>query len=156
MTTTVQVPGPIGRIGLLSVLSASLTAAFAAFTHSYVFGPPAFLAGAIVIALIAALGFGYQRSGRRLLLLPYALINLWIIVAFGIIGGFWDHVVKGALCALHGGAVPPSLEPWFTSPNLGSAVFETAWIMAFLASLAAAVFGYRLIRSKPARRGAMP
>lgn len=156
MTTTVHVPGPISRIGLLSILSASLTAVFAAFTHSYVFGPPAFLAGGIVIALIASLGFGYQRSGRRFLLLPYALINLWIIVGFGIVGGFWDHAVKAVLCVLHGGVVPPSLEPWFTSPDLGSAVFETAWIMTFVASVAAAVFGYRFIRSKPATQGALP
>jgi hypothetical protein len=156
MTTTVHVPAPIGRVGLLSILSASLTALFAAFTHSYVFGPPAFLAGAIVIALIAALGFGYQRGGRRILLLPYALINLWIIVAFGIVGGFWDHAVRAVLCVLHGGVVPPSLEPWFTSPDLGSAVLETAWIMTFLASLAAAVFGYRFIHSKPSGQGPLP
>ncbi len=156
MTTTVHVPEPIGRIGLLSLLSASLTAVLAAFTHSFLFGPPAFLAGAIVVALLAALAFGYQRSGRRLLLLPYALINLWIIVGFGIVGGLWDHAVKAVLCARHGGVVPPSLEPWFTSPGLGSALIETAWIMTFLASLAAAVFGYRFLRSKPASQGALP
>ena len=156
MSTAVQVPASAGRIGLLSVLSASSTAALAAFTHSYVFGPPAFIAGGIVIALLFALGFGYQRDGKRILLLPYALINLWIIVGFGIVGGFWDHVVKGILRALHDGAVPPSLEPWFTSPDLGSAVFETAWILTFLASLAAALFGYRFIRAKVAGQGTLP
>ena len=156
MTTTVRVPASAGRFSLPSVLSASAAAAFAAFTHSYVFGPLAFLAGGIVIALLFTLGFGYQRNGKRVLLLPYALINLWIIVGFGIVGGFWDHAVKGILCALHGGAVPPSLEPWFTSPDLGSAVFETAWILTFLASLAAAVFGYRFIRGKAAGRGTLP
>ncbi len=156
MNTTIPVPGSRGRIGLLSALSASLAAAFAAFTHSYVFGPSAFVAGAIIIALIIALGIGYQRNRRRLLLLPYALINIWIIVGFGIVGGFWDHAVKAVVCILHGGAVPQSLESLFASPSLGSPVFETAWILTFLASVAAAAFGYRLIRSKPTSRGVLP
>jgi len=146
MTTNMQSTAARSRVGLFSVLSASAAAALAAVTHSYDFGAPAFLAGGIVIALLFALGLGYQQRRRRALLVPYVLINLWIIFGFGVVGGFWDHVVKGILCALNGGFVPAALEPWFTSPDLGGPAYEIAWVLTFLAAIPAAVFGYRFVR----------
>ncbi len=119
MNATIQasIPAsvPAGRAGLLSMLSASLTAAFAAITHAYDFGAPALLAGAIAIALLIALGLGYQRSGSRVALAFYALLNLVLIAGFGIVGGFWNHAVKVAICAVRGGPLPPSAEAWFVS-----------------------------------------
>lgn len=156
MTTVARVPVSIGSTGRLSVLSASLTAALAAYTHSYEFGPPAFFAGGVVIALLGTLGHGYARGGRRWLLWPYALLVLWLVLAFGIAGGFWDHGVKALVCMLHGGVVPPVLQPMFTSPELGGAPYEIAWILTFLASLAAFFFGHRFIRSRAVIEGSQP
>ncbi len=155
MTTTVRASSPADRVGTLSVLTVSLTVALAAITHAYEFGPPAFLVGGIAIALLTTLGLGYQRTGNRFLIALYALLNLWVIGGFGMVGGLWNHTVKVALCAAHGGTLPSSLEAGFMSPELGSAAYETVGILTFVASLVAAVFGYRFIRSEPVRRGAL-
>lgn len=141
-----------GRDARLSVLSVSLTAALASVSHAYDFGPPAFLAGALVISLLAALGLGYQRTGNRFVLVLYVLLSLWIVAGFGIVGGFWNNGVKLAACAIRGGPLPPSAAPWFTSLEPGSGVSETAGVLTFVASLAAAVFGYRFVRAIHARR----
>ncbi len=154
MNATLQASAPAGRAGLMSILSVSLTAALAAISHAYDFGPAAFLVGAIGIALLVASGLGYARSGSRWALVPYALLSLWVIAGFGIVGGFWNHAVRDLLVVMRGGPLPASAEPWFISPAPGSGAYETVGILTFVASVAAAVFGYRFVRSRAARREA--
>lgn len=155
MNTVIRRPIRAGRAGVLSVVSISLTAALAAIGHAYDFGPPALLAGVIVIALLIALGFGYQLSRNRLALVLYVLLSLWIIAGFGIVGGLWNHVIK-LLLYVGGGPLPPSVEPWFISLEPGSGAYETVGILTFVASVFAAVFGYRFIHVKPAGPGRQP
>ncbi len=146
MNAPLRASVPAGRAGLLSVLSISLTAALATTSHAYEFGPPAFLVGAAVIALLVALGLGYLRSRKRVVLVLYGLLSLGIIAGFGIVGGFWNHTVKVLLCAVLGSPLPASAEPWFVSLEPGPGLYEAAGILTFVASVAAAVHGYRFIR----------
>ena len=150
MNTKSVVSASPGRAGMPSIVSVSLTAALAAFTHAYDFGGAALAVGGIAIVLLIMAGLGYQRTGHRAWMLFYALLNLWIIVGFGIVGGFWNHAVKVTLCAVYGGTLPSSLEPWFISLEPGTVVYEAAGILTFVGSMAAAVFGYRFVRSRPA------
>ena len=148
MNSNSVVSAPTRRAGMLSILSVSMTAALAAFTHAYDFGGAALAVGGIAIVLLTTSGLGYQRSGNRAWMLFYALLNLWIIVGFGIVGGFWNHAVKVVLCAVYGGTLPSSLEAWFISLEPGTVVYEAAGILTFVGSMAAAVFGYRFVRSR--------
>ena len=156
MSTTRVASVSAGRAGLESVVSVSLTAALASVTHAYEFGPAAFVVGAAAIAMVVALGLGYRRSGSRAALALYVALGLWIVVGLGIVGGFWNHAVKDVVCALRGGPLPASAEPWFLSPAPGDAVYETAGILTFVASVAAAVHGHRFIRARRADRRGRP
>ncbi len=156
MTTSILVSRPAGQVATRSIVSVSATALLAAITHAYDFGPAAFAVGGLVVSLLTAAGLGYQRTGRRLLAVIYALASLWIVAGFGVVGGLWNHAVKVLLCAGHGGTVPPSIAEWFLSPEPGTALFETVGILTFVASVVAAVFGYRFLRSKTSGSGALP
>ena len=74
------------------------------------------------------------------------MLTLWIVVAFGFVGGFWNHAFKVVVVALHDGAVPAELVGLFMSPEIGSVAFESLGILTFAASLIAADDGYRFAR----------
>lgn len=130
-----------------SLWSVSATVILAAITHAYEFGTLAFVVGAIVIAALAALSGRIRRTGSRLALVAYGLLNLWIIGGFGIVGGLWNHTVKVVASAANGGALPASLQRLFMSPDLGSATYEAVGILTFITCVFAATFGYRLART---------
>lgn len=124
-----------------------MTITLASITHAYEFGTPAFVVGAIVVAILFALTSHYRRTGNRLVLVLYGLLNLWVIGGFGLVGGLWNHAVKVAVSAVNGGALPLSLERFFMSPDLGSTTYEAIGILTFGASMFAAHFGYRYVRT---------
>jgi hypothetical protein len=130
-----------------SLQSVTATAVFAAITHAYDFGPTALMVGAIAIVILAGLNFGIRRSGSRILLVPYAVLNAFAIIGFGIVGGFWNHGVKLIVNAAHGGSIPTALEPFFMTTDVGDLVFESCGTLMFVASMFAAYFGYRLVRA---------
>lgn len=129
--------------------SISVTVILASITHAYEFGTAALVVGAIVIAILSVLS-RHLRTGNRpafLLYGLYALLSLWVVVGFGLVGGLWNHAVKVAVSAVNGGVLPPSLERFFMSPDLGSVAYETIGILTFGASMFAAYFGYRNVRA---------
>lgn len=129
-----------------ALLSVSLTALLASITHAYEFGTPALVVGGIAVALLAGLSGRYCRTGSRPALLAYGLLTVWIIAGFGVVGGLWNHAIKVALSAMHGGVLPPALAPLFMSPDLGSSTYEGVGILTFVASLFAAYHGHRFAR----------
>lgn len=147
MTTYSQQSSRSTNAASRSLWSVTATVILASITHAYEFGAPAFVAGAIVIAILVALSNHYRRTGNRPALVVYGLLNLWVVVGFGIVGGLWNHAVKVAISSANGGAPPPSLGRFFMSPDLGSATYETVGILTFGASMFAAYFGYRLART---------
>lgn len=130
-----------------SLQSVSLTAILAAITHAYDFGHIAFVVGAVLVALLWSLVAHYRRTGRRAALVPYGLLSLWIIVGFGLVGGFWNHAIKALVVALHEGAVPSELAGMFMTPELGSITYESIGVLTFAASVMAATHGYRFARA---------
>ena len=147
MTTSSQQSSRSTIAVLRAWWSISATVALAAITHAYEFGTPAFVVGAIVIAILFALSSHYRRTGNRPVLVVYGLLNLWVIIGFGLVGGLWNHAVKVAVSAVNGGALPLALERFFMSPDLGSATYEAIGILTFGASMFAAYFGYRYART---------
>lgn len=145
MTTAAHQPS--GSTFAASRWSISTTVGLAAITHAYEFGAVAFGVGAVVIATLFASSGHYRRTGHRLGLGLYGLLNLWIIGGFGLVGGLWNHAVKVAVSGANGGVLPRSLERFFMSPDLGGATYEIVGILTFGASLCAVYFGYRYART---------
>lgn len=132
-----------------SLLSVAATVVLAAITHAYDFGPAAFVAGAVVLGMLFTLNRHYRRVGSRLAIVLYGLLSLWVIVGFGLVGGVWNHAVRDVLSTANGGTLSTAIQPLFMSPELGSAVYETFWILLGAAALLAAYFTYRLARVVP-------
>ena len=130
-----------------SLWSITATVTLAAITHAYDFGVAAWVAGAIVIVLLFSLSNRYRRTGSRLAAVFYSLLSLWVIAGFGLVGGVWNHAVKIVLTAVNGGTVPAGLEPLFMDPELGSVSYEAFWVLLGIASVAAAFYGYRFVRT---------
>lgn len=147
MTTSSHRAGPSATAASASLWSISVTAILASITHAYEFGSVAFVVGATVIAVLFVLSSKYGRTRSKPVLLIYGLLNVWIIGAFGLVGGLWNHAVKLAVSVANGGVLPPSWQRLFMSPDLGSATYETIGILMFGASMFAAYFGYRFARA---------
>ena len=80
-----------GRRSLLSVM---LTAIAITVNHRYALGAGAFVLGAVLLAVPAALWCWLRRSQRRIALVGYLLMNAWIIVGFGLAKGFWQGALR--------------------------------------------------------------
>ena len=94
---------------VLSLAASSATVVLASITHAYSFGYRAFIAGSIVIALLCSMNLLYRRTGKRAFLLFYGFLSGWVVVAFGVINGFWNHAFKLFLYYLHNGSLPSFL-----------------------------------------------
>ena len=109
-------------------------------SHVYLFGPPAFITGAIVFAIFAILIALYTRTLNTTFAWIYLGLSIPIIFGLGIVNGFWNHTVKVALFFLHSGYLPPMLENLFSDPKLGDLLYEGIGILTFLASIFAVTY----------------
>ncbi len=130
----------------LSLSAISATVILASITHANEFGYRTVIGGLIIIASLCVLNILYLRTGNKVLLAFYALLNAWVIIGFGLVNGFWNHGMKIFLYYLHNGSLPPFLAKLFMAPQIGSPFFEGAGILTFVVSIAAAYYGYKFMR----------
>ena len=129
-------------LAMLSLVSVSSTSALTTVHHFYKLGAGAFAVGLMTLVLPVVFLWWFRNTQRNLPLLLYALVNLWIIVGFGIIDGFWDSAVK----VYFSNFLFPDSRLFIRAP-LGSFVFEASGILTFIASMFAAYYGYRLFQT---------
>ena len=67
-----------GRLALVSVM---LTAVAITVNHWYSLGSSAFVLGALLLVVPAALWWAYKRTGRRVAFAAYLVMNAWIIAS---------------------------------------------------------------------------
>ena len=72
----------------------------------------------------------------------YGLMNLWIVVGFGLIKGLWNSTLPVFL-----GTLLASVSTSFPRPTLGPVPFELSGILTFIGSLFVLYYGYRLVRA---------
>src|SRR5204863_1400782 len=72
----------------------------------------------------------------------YALTNAWIIIGFGIVDGFWDSTMKIYFSnfLFHNSRL-------FIRSPLGSFPFEVTGVFAFVFSMFAGYYGYKLLKA---------
>src|SRR6266581_5776712 len=128
-----------GRRSLLSVM---LTAIAITVNHRYALGTGAFVLGAVLLAVPAALWWWFRRSQRRIALVGYLLMNAWIIVGFGLAKGLWQGALRLFL-----GTFLASQSTTFPKPTIGSAGFELSGLMTFIGSVFVLYYAYKLLQT---------
>jgi ABC-type branched-subunit amino acid transport system substrate-binding protein len=126
-----------------SMVSVLLTALIITVNHFYSLGPRAFLLGAVLLTVPAALMWWFTITKSRVAFAGYMLMNLWIIVGFGLMKGLWKGIFRLFL-----GTLLASLSPSFPRPTIGTYWFEASGILTFVGGLSVLYTAYRLIRSK--------
>lgn len=134
--------------GVLSLISVIATAVFTSIHHVYEIG---FLAVALVLLFIVSpilLMQQYRKTGKKVFLWLYGLLNTWLVIGFGLVDGLFNHTLKllsfqvHALLALHGGSTK-AVEKAFE----GNLIYEGTGVLTFVAGIFAAYYGYKFIRT---------
>ncbi len=137
----------IARRSLLSVM---LTAVVITVNHLYSLGPRALALGAILLVVPAALLWWFRNTRSTPALVGYLLMNLWIVLGFGLIKGLWESTLPVFL-----GTVLAAVSTRFPRPTLGPVPFELTGILSFIGSLFVLYYAYRLMQARrAAERGA--
>ena len=138
----------VSHSGVLSLAAILLTLAFALIVHFAEFGTPVVYAFIAIMALFSALWLAIRRTGNRVAVAVYGLLSLFPIIGFGVVNGFWNHLVKLLLFSLHGNQLPPPMAGLFASAGFGSPFVETAGLLMFLCAMVAAVATSRFVREE--------
>ena len=128
------------RLSLASVVTTSI---ITTVHHIYKLGPGAFGLGAVIIALPIVLLLWFEKTRSSAALVGYGLVNVWIIIGFGLVDGLWDHTLKLYL----GNFLLSNYSHYFSWSPVGSFPFEAAGILASIGSMFAAYFGYKFLRA---------
>lgn len=134
--------------GNLSLISTTLAVLLGSISHAYYFGHIAFTVGIVFILILSILFFAYKRYANKFILFFYLLLNVFVVVGFGIIDGFWNHAIKVGLTYLHGGQLPPLFIGLFQNPEIGTFFQESVGVLTFLASMFSVYYGLKLVQKK--------
>src|SRR6266699_3829300 len=92
--------------------------------------------------VLTAVLLWYLKSRSKAALGGYLLVNLWIVVGFGLMKGLW----KGGL-RLFLGTFLASVSTSFPKPVIGSVVFEMSGLLTFIGGAFVAYYAYEFLRS---------
>src|SRR6266704_5125511 len=138
---------PSARRSLLSVI---VTAVLITVNHLYPLGTRALGLGAVLVLVPTALLWWLRTTRSRVAFAGYLLMNLWIVIGFGLIKGLWKSTLPVFL-----GTLLASVSTSFPRPTLGPVLFELSGILTFIGSLFVLYYAYKLLQAKrEAGRGA--
>src|SRR6266480_4300501 len=125
-----------------SLLSVIVTAVLITVNHLYPLGTRALALGAVLVVVPTALLWWFRTTRSRVAFVGYGLMNLWIVVGFGLIKGLWNSTLPVFL-----GTLLASVSTSFPRPTLGPVPFELSGILTFIGSLFVLYYSYRLVRA---------
>ena len=125
-----------------SLLSVIVTAVLITVNHLYPLGTRALGLGAVLVVVPTGLLWWFRTTRSRVAFAGYLLMNLWIVVGFGVIKGLWKSALPVFL-----GTLLASVSTSFPRPTLGPVPFELSGILTFIGSLFVLYYGYRLLRA---------
>src|SRR5437867_8549335 len=128
-----------------SLLSVIVTAVLITVNHLYPLGTGALGLGAVLVLVPTALLWWFRTTRSRVAFAGYLLMNLWIVIGFGLIKGLWKSTLPVFL-----GTLLASVSTSFPRPTLGPVPFELSGILTFIGSLFVLYYGYRLVRASAA------
>ncbi len=135
-----------------SLISMILTALATSVHHYYEIGIHAIFLVLIFIVIPTFLMLKFQSSNKKIYLWIYGLLNVWLVVAFGFIDGFWNHTFKifgsginSLIMSVHGSM--QGMEAGAAEANLAeNHIYQGAGILTFIAALFATYYGYNFIK----------
>src|SRR5881397_4134821 len=113
-----------------SLISVTLTAVMITANHLYVLGPKALGLGAVLLVGPVALLWWFRNTRSSVAFAGYLLMNLWIVVGFGLLKGFWADTLPVFI-----GSLLASLSTSFARPTLAPVWVELSGIAMFIGSL---------------------
>lgn len=125
-----------------SLGSVALTSAFIAVNHLYILGPRALLLGGFIVGASTLLLLLSRRRARNISFAGYLLMNLWVVVGFGLYKGLWKGVLRLFL-----GSWLASLSSSYPKPFVGTFIYEASGILMFVGSLFVAYYAVPLVRA---------
>ena len=140
-------PPPIHTWARASLASVVLTAVAITVNHLFALGPKALLLGLALVVVATVLLLWFRRTKSPTALAGYLLMNLWIVVGFGLWKGLW----KGAL-RLYLGTLLSSVSTSFPGPFVGRPSFEVSGVAMFIGALFVLYCAVQLVRAERARR----
>src|SRR6266568_4444789 len=139
------------RAARRSLLSVLVTAGFVTVNHLYPLGAKALLLGALLAGGATALLWWFRNSRSSVAFAGYLLMNLWIVVGFGLLKGFWADTLPVFI-----GSLLASLSTSFARPTLAPVWVELSGIAMFIGSLFVLYNALALIRARRASLGGAP
>ncbi len=128
-----------------SLLSVALTAVMITLNHAYVLGSEAFGLGAVLLVVPVAFLWWFRNTRSPVASIGYLMMNVWIVVGFGLVKGLW-----GITLPLFLGTLLASLSTAFPRPTLGTYGFEASGLLMFIGSLFVAYNAYKLLEAQRA------
>src|SRR5437870_1269500 len=135
----------------LSILSVVLTAIAITVNHIFTLGPGAFVLGAVLLVLPALLMWWFTVTKSKVALAGYLVMNLWIIVGFGLTKGLWDGVLRLFL-----GTLLSSVSSSYPRPEIGGYAFEASGILMFVGGLFVLYYAAKVLQAYRAERRGQP
>jgi hypothetical protein len=132
----------VGTYARLSLLSVMLTAVIITVNHWYTLGAGALASGTILVIVPAALWSWWRYSESKAALAGYLLMNLWIVLGFGLFKGLWRSVFRVFL-----GTLLSSLSTAFPRPTIGTVGVEISGVLTFIASMFVLYYAGQLLRT---------
>lgn len=132
----------------LSLISTVSTGILTSVHHVYEIGFGAILLALVVVVLPMLSMRWFKQTGSRAALWAYRLLAAWLVIGFGLVDGLWNHTIKPlgfqlhALFSLHGGGTN-SVE----RASEWNFIHEGTGVLTFVASMFAAYYGYKFIRT---------
>lgn len=131
-----------------SLVSTIITGMFTSIHHTYEIGFQAIILVVLFIVTPTLLMRWFRKTGNRVSLWIYGLLNAWLVVGLGLVDGFWKHTLKPigfqiqALIAFHGGGTVTG-EKVFE----GNIIYKVTGILTFVASMFAVYYGIKFIQA---------
>src|SRR6266545_7559278 len=126
-----------------SLTSVMLTAVMITTNHVYTLGPKALVLGAVLLGGPAALLWWFRNTKSPVAFAGYLVMNLWIVVGFGLVKGLWEITLP-----LYLGTGLASLSTAYPRPTFGPYGFEASGILMLVGSLFVAYYALRLLAAK--------
>lgn len=133
----------------LSLVSVVITGIVIAIHHLLEIGIEPFIGLLILLVFLpVVLMWYYQKKKNKYVYYIYIIIDLWILIGFGIFHGFFVHTVKilgfyliEPLAELHGGRI-------FTQTGSINSVLDFSGFLIFLMSLVSAYYLNKFIQGE--------
>jgi ABC-type branched-subunit amino acid transport system substrate-binding protein len=135
-----RVANDVRHYGRLSLISMMVTVIAITVNHLYSLGASAFVLGAALLLIPAALLGRFTSTGSRLALIGYVAMNLWMIVGFGLVKGLWESTLRVFLSTFLS-----SISTSFPKPTFGPPAMEMSGIAIFIGSLFVLYYLHKLL-----------